>query len=452
MAFFDGIKNRLQMWLLPEEFWSNSERRVYRDRLTEMRAYANGMQRRQIKVKANQADDNLVINFTGLIVERSISMLFGGGVEFDFDAEAENEPDKQYVDDVWDANKRGILMHKLAQYGATAGTSYLKILPGENGKLPRLVPQDPLYMWIRTHPEDIDTVLEYECLYSVHDGDEVIGHKELTTLQDNGTWLISRYISTGKGRWDLLDEVVWDYDFPPILHWQNLPNADSPYGRSDIEDVMELQNKVNFIAGNINKIIRYHAHPKTWGRGLGAQSSASWGPDEMVTFTGDGAHIENLEMHSDLTSSQQYLMVLRQALFDVSRTVDISSMNDKLGALTNFGLRVLYTDALAKNGTKRELWTDALSELNRRLLVLNGDEAAEGGEVIWSDDVLPVDERDAAEVMRIERDLGLVSRQTLSAQRGYQWEREQQRISEEQAQGDNIGAQILRSFNIGGNA
>jgi len=54
--------------------------------------------------------------------------------------------------------------------------------------------------------------------------------------------------------------------------------------------------------------------------------------------------------------------------------------------------------------------------------------------------------------MRIERDLGLVSKQTLAAQRGYQWEREQARIGEEQAQGDNIGAQILRSFNIGGNA
>ena len=66
-----------------------------------------------------------------------------------------------------------------------------------------------------------------------------------------------------------------------------------------------------------------------------------------------GTDIYNVEMQSDLASSQTYLMTVRQGLFDITRTVDISSMNDKLGALTNFGLRVLYQDSLSKNETKK---------------------------------------------------------------------------------------------------
>jgi len=48
----------------------------------------------------------------------------------------------------------------------------------------------------------------------------------------------------------------------------------------------------------------------------------------------------------------QHSMNLRQIIFDVTRNMDISSMKDKVGALTNFGLRILFFDALNKLATK----------------------------------------------------------------------------------------------------
>ncbi len=100
----------------------------------------------------------------------------------------------------------------------------------------------------------------------------------------------------------------------------------------------------------------------------------------MPVFSGDNALISNLEMQSDLTSSQQFLMNLRQSLFDISRTVDITSLSDKLGALTNFGLRVLFLDAMAKIGTKQEIYGEALTEINHRLLVIGEIDPVDGGE------------------------------------------------------------------------
>jgi hypothetical protein len=46
-------------------------------------------------------------------------------------------------------------------------------------------------------------------------------------------------------------------------------------------------------------------------------------------------------------------------------------------------------------------------------------------------------------------DLGLVSKQTASNKRGYEWEDEEQRLADEKVSGDNVGAALLRAFGQG---
>jgi len=150
-------------------------------------------------------------------------------------------------------------------------------------------------------------------------------------------------------------------------------------------------------------------------------------------------------MQSDLMSSQQYLTTMRQALFDVTRTVDISSMSDKLGALTNFGLKVLYQDSIAKNNTKQALYGEVLEELFRRLLILKGL-PEEHGVIIWPD-VLPVNDVEEMNSLKTELELGLVSKETVATERGRDFEQEQEKIATEKSQGDNIGELLLQNFN-----
>ncbi|RLC33522.1 hypothetical protein DRH14_04750, partial [Candidatus Shapirobacteria bacterium] len=204
------------------------------------------------------------MNFSGLVIERSLSLLLGGGVEFDLD----DTPEEEYINEVWEANKQSILMHKLGQFGGASGTMYLKIMPDEIDGMPRLMPLDPIWMNITTAPTDIDKVMKYSNIYYLTVDGDAVGYKELVTRQEDDTWLVEQY-EKPSSKWVKVASVVWDYDFPPIIHWQNLTNAESPYGISDIEDVVVIQDKINFISSNINKIIRYHAHPKTWGSGFG---------------------------------------------------------------------------------------------------------------------------------------------------------------------------------------
>jgi hypothetical protein len=225
-----------------------------------------------------------------------------------------------------------------------------------------------------------------------------------------------------------------------------VPAPGSVNGTSDLADIIGIQDRINFVSSNISKIIRYHAHPKTWGKGINLGPKVSWGGDEMITVTGDG-QIANLEMQSDLTSSQGYLMSLRQSLFDISRTVDISSMADKLGALTNFGLRVLYTDSLAKLHTKQALMGEALEATNQRMLFLAGL-VDDPGKVVWPDN-MPRNTIEDLQGDQLELGTGTVSKETIASENGRDWEQEQERMGNEKATTGNIGAEFIRQFNAG---
>lgn len=463
-----SIFERLRNWFFSPLFDS-----VLMERLTQaerFRDYRSGVQRRQLKVRAGQHDDNVVLNYTGLVIDRSVSMLFGRGVEFDLPGDGET-PEDEYIEAVWKANKKEITLQRMALLGAEQGTCYLKILPDgivgmDNVVYPRLVVVDPALVKIDTRPDDIEDVIRYtiEYLTTGLDGrDEA--HRQVIerddgqvevdgTVNGGGVWWIHDYInSRATGNlWQEVNKQRWGYSFAPMIHWQNLPNPVDVYGVPDVTtDVIELQDRANFVASNISKLIRLYAHPQRYGRNLGVISSISLGPDEMPNYNGADAEIRQLEALGDLASSQQFLLTLRQSLFDITQTVDISSMTDKLGALTNFGLRVLYADALAKLEQKRRLYGDALLDINRRLLTINGMNP-DPGAIVWPE-VLPVNEVEKVQSDTFQLGNGLVSKQTLAGEYGRDWEQEQERMTGEEevanANSNNIGSLLLRNFTSG---
>jgi len=463
MSLIDGARDLLRNFLRLDELTDT----VRIARLTQYQRlddYYQGIHKRQLKVKLNQADDNLAMNFVGLAVERGISMMLKG-VKF----EAPEAGIQAFLDEVWEANRKRILLHKASQNASVFGTGYLKLVPEgveskqtEGKRMTRVVVLDPRWMKIICSPEDVDEVLAYEMRYNIMEGETEVARKEVIRRADTaasqsnlilkeGTyWVIEEWRAdkASSGKWTLSSSQNWEYEFPPIVHWQNLPQAGDCYGQSDVEDIIELQDRVNFLASNISRIIRYHAHPKTWGRGVGATKDIDWGPDKVVWLPGEHSEVNNLEMQSDLASSRAFYADLRQALFDISRTVDISSIKDRVGALTNFGLRVLYIDVLDKLDTKRELFGEALLELEKRMMVLEGVEG-KPGLVTWGDP-LPVDETGAAQSDGFELANGLVSKETIAKRRGYDWEKEQALMEEEKASEETVGSLVLKAFNQGG--
>lgn len=422
--------------------------------------YYDGKQKRPIFV--NKHDYNVISNQLKVVVDRSVSMLIGGGVEFDLPGEGETEQEV-LINSIWDANKKDVLLHDLCQFGSVYGTPFIKILPA--GKMTmtgqvtdRLVALNPYNTTIYTMPDDIEQVRAYVYRWTV--GDEA--WREVTELQDNNTWMITTQKTDTSGKWSDVSQTVWEYDFSPIVHGKNLPNAGNVYGYSDIEGVVELQDRYNEAQSNINKILSLQAFAQKyivggkWPRRKDPSTGEEYldmSPDialEIPTSGTGDAKIGVLQPSGDLDSSRQFVNDIRRDIFEATACVDAETVKDKIGALTNFGLRVLFKNELAKNATKQLLYGDLLLNVNNRLLRIHNYQGAESdpGKVIYGD-ALPENGKEEAEILKLEMDMGVVSKQTASKELGYDWESEQTRLTEEKTSQTNAGAEVIKNFLAG---
>lgn len=422
--------------------------------------YYEGDQRKPMKLTGLGKDYNVITNHAKTIVDRSVSMLVGAGVEFDLPGEGET-PQEILINTVWDANKKAVLLHDLVMFGSIYGTPAIKIVPNGrtalNGTITyRLVALNPFNLSIFTNPNDIEDVQVY--VFRWMDGDT--NWREITRKSDNGMWEIvtEKADRSSAGKWvATTPPVLWAYPFAPIVHGKNLPNAGNIYGYSDIESIIDLQDKYNEAQTNINKILALQAWAQkyvTGGKFPHKKDDKGWeyidaGPDKALEISGDNAKVGILQPSGDLSSSRQFANDLRRDLFDTSATVD-AEMLDKVGTLTNFGLRVLFKNELAKNSTKQLLYGDLLLNVNNRLLQLSGysGEQADPGIVIWGD-ALPVNQMESIQVLTQELNMGLVSKETAAEKQGYDWEAEEERIAADKSSQTNLGAMLLNNFNQG---
>jgi hypothetical protein len=441
--------------------------------------YYKGDHRPQLKIKVGQTDDNVIQNFVGLAIDRSVSRLWKGGVTFNLPEGSDAQ--SEYLKKVWDLNKKEIILYQVGLHGSVYGTGYFKICPDElidpytSDLYPRLIPVDPEIIRVKTEAHDMNDVERYTVSYNVmrkNAGGMVseVGYKEITKHPDAApdgeteqpdTWVVEEWYQNANGQWVLEETTPWEYDFPPIIHWKNLPSLKSCYGKSDIDDVIGIQDKSNFVTSNTGKIIKFFAHPETIGTGFSVSDvkNLDTAVGSFKTITNENAKVFNLEMNSDLASSVAFGQNLRQSIFDIAREIDISSMADKLGQLTNFGLQVLWGDALDKNDTKRQLYGDALLELNRRLLVLAGFEkqASNPGAIAWGNP-MPVNIKEELEADDIALNkLQIIDRESLNkkyfSRYGVDYETVKANMAKQSAtdnaQNGNVGAQILRNFTQG---
>lgn len=439
--------------------------------------YYAGDHRKQLKTKPGAQDENITQNFIGLAVDRSVSRLYKGGVEWKLPEGAKKQ--QEYLDKLWDLNKKEILLYQAGLHGAVYGTSYMKICPDEKidpytgGVYPKLIALDPTIVRIKTAHDDMGEVAQYRIEYTYkreQDGREVeVCSREIVrktkegdyeTESESQTWTIEEWEQVGGAPWELVLKLEWQYDFPPIVHWKNLPSLKSCYGDSDIDDAINVQDKSNFVVSNTGKIIKFHAHPQTVGTGFSVKQMEplDGAVNTFHAIPNPEAKVYNLEMSSDLASSRAFALDLRQSIFDTSREVDISSMSDQLGALTNFGLQVLWSDALDKNDTKRQLYGDAFLELNRRLLVLANYTAEQSnpGDVQWGA-ALPVNIEEELRADKLALELGIIDKESVAiryvSRYGKSWEDIKKAVEAEKKveneNNANIGATILRNFSQG---
>ncbi len=353
------------------------EHRERRELFTLYWKYYRGKHRKNIVVKAGQADDNVTLNYSKKIVNQGIDFLFGKELFFEIDRSViTRTPSEKYLDTVWaddPINNFSMLdfLQGVAMNGGITGTPFIRLYPaGTMRELPTLININPAMVDVITDPDDMGSVLEYQIIWKSGDN-----WKRDRFVQEGDGWAIVREISDRSNHWQIEDEALWDYTWAPLFHCQNLKNPLSFWGISDLEDA-DLNDSINFTASNNHRILRFHAHPRTVVVGTEARNVQTTAVDQLWAIPVDGASVSNLEMQSDLAASREHLSDLKQDFHNISDVPMMDAINTQVGGLSGFALRILYGSLINKTESKRRRYGGMLARINWALLELAGMDTA----------------------------------------------------------------------------
>lgn len=403
--------------------------------------YYRGRHHKPLTVKQGQADDNVLLNYSRRVVDKGLAFLFGPEVTFEVDASDGRTPEEEYLDQCWGTSeqKRRRLLD-LGTNGGVTGTPFARLyLPVQAGDLPRIAPIDPSLMDVITSDDDIDDIRAYHMLWRSGD----LWKRHRIDVQANGTWLITEEQSTKANTWQITAETPWPYQFAPVFMCQNLPHPNDVWGISDLEEA-DINDAINWTASNINRILRFHAHPKTIGTGFAAEKLKNTSVDQFWAIDDPAAKVYNLEMQSDLASAYQMLGALKETYAKVTGVPDLDPDKVNVGALSGFALRILYGDLLEKTNVKRVTYGAMLSDINAALLEIGGFGQGQRVNTVWGEP-LPSSTEEEIKALAEDRKQG-GSLQTYLERRGYDAEREMARIAAENAQRSTLGEELLRTF------
>lgn len=103
----------------------------------------------------------------------------------------------------------------------------------------------------------------------------------------------------------------------PITHIPNIPVASSPWGLSDIQDIITLNREYNEKATDASDIINYHSAPVTVITGAKA-SQLEKGPKKVWGGLPKDAQVFNLELGAGLEGPLAYLELLKRSMHELT--------------------------------------------------------------------------------------------------------------------------------------
>ena len=395
-----------------------------------------------LRQRRGQPDDNVMVNTSRVIVDKGVSFLFGKGVTWNLDADETRSADEKYLDDTWIFNNKEQILHQLAINGGITGHAFLKMRIDQ--PYVKLSVLDSSKVDVQSADNDYSDILAYvirwegrinpvngkqrhyrQIIQKMRAFTEVLDDDSI--VENPQTWMIidqetdSNLFGTKDDVWHTIMTETWPFPFAPIIDCQNMPMPNQFWGTSDLEkDIIGLNEDINRALSNINRIIRLHAHPKTWSRGLTEQQIHQLviDPDGVIHLPGEMGSLQNLEMNSDLSSSLNYYKELKSALYEISRVPKIAFGNEEnVNYLAAVAMQVLYGPLIEKTEVKHKTYGHLIREANRRILAVSGRGDDQMVDLVWPN-MLPRDILLEAQVAIMKQQAG-VSKDTTIEELGH---------------------------------
>lgn len=275
---------------------------------------------------------------------------------------------QQVLDNVWIANERHAFTYNLAYQSFICGDAFVRMSWDDN-------------FYADGVGELVLQVLDSRTVIPYWDGQnkrKMIGCRiqyPVREVQGDGSVKMRMYteVHTESTIVELLDgQVTNNYTNPlgelMIIHFPNEPLPYRKYGKSDLESLLLPNKEFNEKASDFSEILAYHAAPVTIIKGARVQNLERGARKVWGGIPKDG-DVFNLELQTDMSSTQEYLTMLQKHLFEAGNVPEESLGSEQQVSNTSaVALQIQYQPLIERTKRKHIHVGKGLRQINRLIL------------------------------------------------------------------------------------
>lgn len=322
--------------------------------------------------RREMGDPNLTFNYVGALSRYLTNFCFGRGVEFSSQKRYEHIV-PALLQRAWHVdNDMKSTLYNLAEQGSVSGDSFVKVayeppwIDSARNKHPgrvRILPLAAAYSFPEYHPHDKDRLIRFKLKYrfwatSLEGTRSVYTYTEIITDD-----FIEEYVND-----ELIDARENPLGVIPIVHIRNIPVSGSPWGLSDVTDIITLNREFNEKTTEISDIINYHAAPITVITGAKV-ANLERGANRVWGGLPKDARVENLGNEVDLVGPLDYLALIKRGMHEMVGVPETAlGQIQPISNTSAAALAVMYQPLMQKFALKKQVYGYGLQLLNQLIL------------------------------------------------------------------------------------
>ena len=309
---------------------------------------------KQFPYKRQDGEIQSVLNYCGPLVDKSVQFLVGKP----FNIETEDEEALPILQSVWEGNSEVLKPMNIAQMGGVTGDAWVKPIYDDKTERLRLIVLNSMFCFPEFEESDFETLKKLKIIYPLGSTTDIRYFREEITAET-----ITQYHDKEKVLEipNVLGEIG-------VVHIPNLPVAGCYYGRSDLQDIIDLQIEFNEKLSDTSASIDYHASPITAIFGARAKQLEK-GANRVWSGLPKDARVENIAGVGDLPATLRFLEILKLAFHELTQTPE--SALGKFQPISNtsgVAMHMAYLPLMEKTEVKRLTYGTGFQKINELIL------------------------------------------------------------------------------------
>ena len=167
----------------------------------------------------------------------------------------------------------------------------------------------------------------------------------------------------------LLDWYRHDWGFVPLQYVKNNYVPNYPYGKSDIEDVLDPQLAHNRTNNDLANLLKWISSVNLWGKNLEGMQALVAGLSRIYSLPDDG-EIHAFEKTGDPYIANTFVQQRRSAIVEISGVSEALLSSSQLANASGRALALAFQGTIRKLNPRAKRYRTALKHLNENILKL----------------------------------------------------------------------------------